>query len=45
LAETEYGNTKYTSAIKKDNIVSFQFHPEKSGFNGLKLFDSWIKTQ
>ena len=45
LAETEYGNIKYTSAIKKDNIFSFQFHPEKSGLNGLKLFDSWVKTQ
>jgi glutamine amidotransferase len=45
LAQTEYGSIKYTSAIHKDNIVSFQFHPEKSGLNGLKLLDSWIKTQ
>ena len=35
-ATTQYGIT-FTSAIWKDNIVAFQFHPEKSQTVGLKI--------
>ena len=40
LALTEYGH-KFTSAVKKDNIYAVQFHPEKSGDNGLKIIKNF----
>jgi imidazole glycerol-phosphate synthase subunit HisH len=36
LGTTDYGYT-FTSAIQKDNITGFQFHPEKSFTSGLRL--------
>jgi len=38
IATTKYAGIKYCSAVKKDNIYGFQFHPEKSGLNGLKVY-------
>lgn len=35
-ATTHYGVT-YASAVYKDNVFGTQFHPEKSGENGLKI--------
>lgn len=35
--ETDYGIT-FTSAVCRDNVVATQFHPEKSGENGLQLY-------
>ena len=35
LAKTSHGNFIFTSAIKKDNILGTQFHPEKSGNLGI----------
>ena len=44
VGETEYGIT-YSSVIEKSNIFAVQFHPEKSGKNGLKLLQNWIKSE
>lgn len=38
LAKTDYGIT-FPSIIGKENILGFQFHPEKSGEMGLKLLN------
>tara|TARA_Y100001970_G_scaffold37959_1_gene46869 strand:+ start:3040 stop:3648 length:609 start_codon:yes stop_codon:yes gene_type:complete len=38
---TDYG-IEYCSAYSKDNYVGVQFHPEKSGQLGLKIFDNFI---
>lgn len=35
-AQTTYGLT-FTSAVEKDNIMGCQFHPEKSGMEGLAI--------
>jgi len=50
LKETKYaianytmGNKKITAAIKKENIVATQFHPEKSQDNGLKFLENFLK--
>ncbi len=43
LSETEYEGIKYCSAIQKDNILATQFHPEKSGKAGLRIYENWIK--
>lgn len=42
LSETEYEGIKYCSAVMHNNIVAFQFHPEKSGPQGIKIYKNWI---
>jgi len=39
---TEYGLT-LCSVLIKDNLVATQFHPEKSGTIGLKMYDNFLK--
>ena len=40
--ETEYG-APFCSVVARGNLVATQFHPEKSGDIGLKIFDNFIK--
>ncbi|MBA7472649.1 Imidazole glycerol phosphate synthase subunit HisH [subsurface metagenome] len=40
--ETEYG-IPFCSVIARGNLVGTQFHPEKSGEFGLKMYDNFIK--
>jgi imidazole glycerol-phosphate synthase subunit HisH len=40
LGETEYGGP-VTAVIGRGNVVGFQFHPEKSEVNGLKLVENF----
>lgn len=39
---TEYG-VSFPSLIARDNIVAAQFHPEKSGDHGLRLYANFIR--
>jgi glutamine amidotransferase len=39
---TTYG-MDFTSVVARDNLVATQFHPEKSGNVGLKLYDNFVK--
>jgi glutamine amidotransferase len=39
---TDYG-IPITSVIIKDNLVATQFHPEKSGDRGLKMYSNFLK--
>ena len=41
--ETEYG-IPICSTLIRGNLVATQFHPEKSGQFGLKLYDNFIKA-
>jgi glutamine amidotransferase len=41
--ETEYG-IPFCSVIARDNLIATQFHPEKSGEMGLKIYDNFIRT-
>lgn len=41
LATSVYGEP-FTCAIKKGQLLAVQFHPEKSGREGLKLLESFI---
>lgn len=36
IAETEHG-TRFTSLVAHERLVGFQFHPERSGLDGLRL--------
>jgi glutamine amidotransferase len=41
--ETDYG-IEFCSVIAKGNLVATQFHPEKSGEMGLKIFDNFLRN-
>lgn len=43
LTITTYGDLTYVSSILKDNIFACQFHPEKSGEEGLKIYRTWAE--
>jgi glutamine amidotransferase len=40
--ETEYG-IRLCSVVARGNLIATQFHPEKSGEVGLKLYDNFIR--
>lgn len=42
IASTEYFNISIPAIIKAENIIGFQFHPEKSGKKGLKLLEFFL---
>lgn len=41
LSNTYYRGFKYCSSILMNNIFATQFHPEKSGKEGLKIYKNW----
>ncbi len=43
LTSTDYEGINYCSSVKNGNILAFQFHPEKSGILGLKIYENWKK--
>jgi len=43
LSTTKYSEWDFCSSVKKDNIYGCQFHPEKSGKDGLKIIANFIR--
>ena len=43
-ADTHYGVT-FPAVVAHDNIWGTQFHPEKSGEDGLRLVERWVNFQ
>ncbi|MGH2583933.1 MAG: imidazole glycerol phosphate synthase subunit HisH [Dehalococcoidia bacterium] len=41
IAETEYGR-RFPAALARDHIVATQFHPEKSGEHGLRIYANFL---
>jgi imidazole glycerol-phosphate synthase subunit HisH len=41
LAETEHG-ARFVSAVARDNLLGVQFHPERSGDDGLRLLANFV---
>ncbi len=41
LSKTNYEGIEYCSSLNKNNVVAFQFHPEKSGIEGLRIYDKF----
>lgn len=40
LATSQYGQVEFCACIQQDNIVGMQFHPERSGRHGLRVYDT-----
>ncbi|OGT32167.1 MAG: imidazole glycerol phosphate synthase, glutamine amidotransferase subunit [Gammaproteobacteria bacterium RIFCSPHIGHO2_12_FULL_35_23] len=43
LATCDYGDNSFVCAVKKNNVVGVQFHPEKSGEAGLKVLKEFVE--
>ena len=43
FCSTKYGHLNFCSGIKKNNIYGTQFHPEKSGKNGILFLENLLK--
>jgi glutamine amidotransferase len=43
IGQTEYADAVFASAAGRENLVSVQFHPEKSGRIGLKLLENFSR--
>lgn len=44
LTYTNYGEFRYCSSISRDNVLAFQFHPEKSGGAGIRIYKQFRKS-
>lgn len=42
LADTYYGTSRISALVRKNNVYGCQFHPEKSGPNGLRFLSSLL---
>ncbi len=42
LSETVYEDIKYCSSLLSGNVFATQFHPEKSGKEGIKIYKDWL---
>lgn len=42
LAETIYGDNVFCSVVRKGNIYGCQFHPERSGEEGLRIYRNFV---
>jgi glutamine amidotransferase len=40
LSRTRYGDVDFCSAVRKGNVFAFQFHPERSGAEGVQIYQN-----
>lgn len=43
LSDTIYEDIEYCSSLLSKNVFATQFHPEKSGQEGIKIYQDWLK--
>ena len=44
LAQSDYRGVTINAAIRKDTLTGLQFHPERSGPDGLKILSEFVRT-
>jgi len=44
LADCVYGGHRVCAAVARDNVTAFQFHPERSGRDGLRIIETFLAT-
>jgi glutamine amidotransferase len=43
LSKTTYGNTEFCSSLQRGNVFACQFHPERSGREGLRMYANFAR--
>ncbi|MEX2446584.1 MAG: imidazole glycerol phosphate synthase subunit HisH, partial [Dehalococcoidia bacterium] len=43
IGETDYLGVRFPSVVGRGNVVATQFHPEKSGETGLRLYANFLR--
>lgn len=43
LLECQYAGKHFAAGVKKENLLAFQFHPERSGEAGLRLLKAFVE--
>jgi glutamine amidotransferase len=44
VGSTTYGDRLISSVVAKDNVFATQFHPERSGAWGLRLYEAFVRV-
>ena len=44
LSLTNYGKNKFCSAFQNENIFGCQFHPERSGKQGIRILENFLNA-
>jgi glutamine amidotransferase len=44
IGTAAYGERMISAVVAKDNVFATQFHPEKSGHWGLKLYEAFVRS-
>jgi glutamine amidotransferase len=45
LSTTLYNDFEFCSSVRKENVYGFQFHPEKSGEEGLTVYKNFLSIE
>lgn len=43
IGQTEYLGVTFPAVVGRDNVIATQFHPEKSGASGLRLYANFLR--
>lgn len=43
VGETEYAGVRFPAVVGRENLLATQFHPEKSGVDGLRLYANFLR--
>jgi imidazole glycerol-phosphate synthase subunit HisH len=44
ISTTHYGDVEFCSSAGRGNVFGCQYHPERSGVEGLKIYARWART-